>query len=156
MSRHDKPLARGASKPAGQITSSQPSVSQKMAGSVTHYQGNIVPPEMLQRLEDLVPGTAARVMEDTFTESAHRRAMEAAVNHGNIAAQAKQGALAEKKLNTVRISDLFGQGCGLLLSLCCIGGAVYLALNGHDWAAGGLCAIPTAAVVQAFRARSAT
>ena len=68
----------------------------------------------------------------------------------NIATQKNQLALGEKQQKSVFRSDLMGQVFGLIVCLSSIAAAIYLGINGHDWLAGAIAAIPTAAFIKAF------
>jgi hypothetical protein len=86
-------------------------------------------------------------------ESIHRRALESGANESNILAQQKHLAVLAEQSRGVFVSDLVGQICGALISLACIAGVAYLALNDHEVAGAALAGIPTAAVIQAFFAK---
>ena len=131
-------------------TGSQISITQQ-----DRFQGPIPPPELIERYDALVPGTAKRLIDLAVEESLHRRAIESNTNQANIAAQRKQGEIASYQTRAVFRSDMLGQAAGAIVSLGCIGGAVYLGLNNHEVAAAALCAIPLAAVIQALRGRKA-
>lgn len=115
------------------------------------YQGLIPHPAILQQFDDLIPGTAARIIQWAEDEQHHRRGLERQAHEANIAAQQRQLAIAEAQSRAVFKSDLVGQVLGFVVCLACVGGAVWLAMQGHYWVAGTLAAIPTAAVIQAFR-----
>jgi len=118
--------------------------------TVTHYQGAVPPPEILRGIDEIVPGAAARLITLAEQESNHRRSLEVKTIEANIAAQVAQVQINEQQTKAVFRSDMMGQIAGFLVCLCCIGAAVYLGLNGHDWLAGGIAAIPTAALIKAF------
>jgi fatty acid desaturase len=82
-------------------------------------------------------------------ESLHRRDLEMKANDANISAQQYQLRIAEQQSRAVFRSDLLGQIAGFIVCLACIGAAVYLGLNGHDWLAGMLALIPTGALIRA-------
>lgn len=119
------------------------------------FQSPLPSPEVIRNYDALVPGTAKRLIDLAVEESQHRRMIESTANQANIAAQRKQGEIASYQTKAVFRSDLFGQAAGVILSLSCIGGAVYLGLENHEVAAAALCAIPLAAVIQALRGRKA-
>lgn len=114
------------------------------------FQGPTPPPEVLERYDALVPGTAQRLFNLAVEESQHRRKLEDEANQANINAQQKQLEIADYQTRSVFRSDVIGQVAGGLVSLSCVAGSVFLASTGHDWAAGALAAIPTAAVIRAF------
>lgn len=74
------------------------------------------------------------------------------LNDGNLPAQAAQVRIAEGQMNRVFRSDLVGQILGFIICLVAISGSVWLGMSGHEWIAGGIAVIPTAALIQAFRA----
>ncbi len=132
---------------------SQPLVQPITLAAATQakvYQGPIPPPEVLQGFEQLVPGTAERLIKLAEDESHHRRSLEQQAMDANVSAQQAQSRIGEYQSKAVFRSDTIGQIAGLVVSLACIAGAVYLAVNGHEWTAAALAALPTAAVIRAF------
>ena len=118
--------------------------------TVTHYQGAVPHPDILRGFDELVPGAAARLIKLAEDEAEHRRKIETMAIDANIATQQNQLALGEKQQKSVFRSDLIGQVFGLIVCLSSIAAAIYLGINGHDWLAGAIAAIPTAALIQAF------
>ncbi|AXW48142.1 DUF2335 domain-containing protein [Ralstonia solanacearum] len=114
------------------------------------YQGPIPHPSILEGFERLVPGSANRLIEMAEAESLHRRSLEDRAQAANIAGQEKQLFIAEYQSKVVFWSDTIGQIAGTVVSLACIAGAVWLAMNGHEVAAGALTAIPGAALIRSF------
>jgi uncharacterized membrane protein len=57
------------------------------------YQGAIPPPEMLKGFDDLVPGSAERLIALAEQESLHRRSLEMQTLQANIVSQNHQNAL---------------------------------------------------------------
>jgi len=118
--------------------------------TVTHYQGAIPPPEILRGLDELVPGTAERLIALANEESLHRRAMEMKITDANITAQQTQLQIAAQQSRSVFRSDFLGQIAGLIVCIICVAGSVYLGLKDHHAPAIALAAIPTAAIIRAF------
>lgn len=132
---------------------SQPQIQPINVASETQtqvYQGPIPPPEVLHKFDQLVPGTAERLIKLAEDESNHRRQMEKQAMDANIAAQQGQLRIGEYQSKAVFRSDTIGQVAGLLVSITCVAGAIYLGANSHEITAGVLAAIPTAAVIRAF------
>jgi uncharacterized membrane protein len=125
-------------------------VKAKVQTVTTHYQGIVPPPDILRGLDEVVPGAAARLIKLAEEESIHRRHLEMNANKANISAQQHQLRIADQQGKAVFRSDLIGQIAGLIVCLACIGAAIYLGLNGHDWLAGMLALIPTGALIRAF------
>jgi uncharacterized membrane protein len=135
----------------------QPPIGSVQIGQVQAqsqlYSGPVPHPDILQKFDTLVPGTAQRMIQLAEDESIHRRRMESAALDANIDAQRKQLDIAASQNKAVFRSDLFGQVFGLVVALACIAAAVYLAMIGNNVAAGILAAMPTAAVIRAFFVR---
>ena len=106
--------------------------------------------KMLAGFENLVPGTAKMLIDLAESESTHRRNLELIATQANIDTQKKQLEIANNQIKVNFKSDTLGHSSGVIVSLACIAGSVWLALNSHDWVAAALAAIPTAAVVKAF------
>ena len=114
------------------------------------FQGPTPPPEVLERYDELVPGTAERLIALGIEESRHRRKLEQEVTHGNLAAQSKRLEIAQYQERAISRGDMTGQIVVAIVSLSCVAGSVYLANTGHHWVAALLASIPTAAVIRAF------
>ncbi len=117
------------------------------------YHGVIPPPLILQQFDDLIPGTAARLIQWAEDEQRHRQMLERDAQVANIEAQKKQLAIAERQARAIFLSDALGQCLGFVVCLGCVVGAIWTAVAGQTAVAIALAALPTAAVIQAFRAR---
>ena len=95
-------------------------------------QGPVPPPAVLEHYDRLVSGTAARMFQLAEEESLHRRRLEDQANSANVATQAKQLEIADYQTRAVFRSDAMGQAAGLFVSVSCIVGSVFLALNGRE------------------------
>jgi uncharacterized membrane protein len=115
------------------------------------YSGQIPPPALLRDFDTLVPGTAARLIQWAEDEQLHRRRLESDAQAANINAQQRQLAMNEYQSRSVFRSDMFGQALGFLVCAMCVAGAVWLGLAGQTASAVALAAIPTGAVLLAFR-----
>ncbi|MDT7514691.1 DUF2335 domain-containing protein [Rhodoferax mekongensis] len=114
------------------------------------YQGPIPHPNVLAGFDDLVPGTAQRLIDLAVNESEHRRNMERLAISANIENQSRNIAIAEYQSKAVVISDAVSQVLGASVTLACVAGAVYLAIHDQPGIAALLCAVPTGALIQAF------
>ena len=124
---------------------------QVVTTQVQQYSGQIPPPDLLRSFDDLLPGTAKRLIQWAEEEQNHRRRLESGAQAANIDAQQRQISIAQYQSRGVFRSDIVGQVFGLVVCLSCISGAVLLALNGQPTVAGALTIIPTGAVIYAFR-----
>ncbi|MCX7083930.1 MAG: DUF2335 domain-containing protein [Methylococcales bacterium] len=125
----------------------QPTANQP---SLTHYQGPIPPPDILQGLDDLVPGTAAKLIQLALDESEHRRSLEIKVANANISAQQQQSEINLRQTKAVFRSDILGQIFGFLVCITSISLSGYLGYQNHETLAFAIAAIPTAAIIKAF------
>lgn len=141
---------RQPSAPATRQANSNASTIQHIQTSSQVYEGPIPHPEILRQFDALVPGTAERLITLAEEESRHRRALENRAQEANVAAQQRQIGIGEYQSHAVFRSDIVGQAFGLTVCLACIAGAVFVGLQGHEWTAAALAAIPTAAVIRAF------
>ncbi|MDR0378899.1 MAG: DUF2335 domain-containing protein [Candidatus Accumulibacter sp.] len=100
------------------------------AAQVSHmtaaFTGPIPPPEYLERYNQIVPGTAKIIVDAFERESRHRQELETSAQNANIAAQQKQQTMIAERDKAIFKSDAIGQGCGIALSIACVGGAVIL------------------------------
>ncbi len=117
------------------------------------YQGPIPPPEILERFDILVPGTAKLMIEQSAEESRHRHALEEKTTLANIETQSRAMGVEEKRTSAIATSDLVGQVFGFVVAISCIVGAVYLAVHGYEKIAVALTILPSAAVLNAFFAK---
>lgn len=143
-----KPIKHHVPTIKNDIANANPSKIQ--AQTVTHYQGLIPPPDFLRGLDELVPGTAERLIRLVSEESQHRRDIEIKITNANISAQQTQLQIASQQSKAVFRSDLIGQIAGLFVCIICVAGAVYLGVQNHHAPAIALAAIPTAAIIRAF------
>lgn len=118
--------------------------------TVTHYEGAIPHPDILREMDNLVPGTAAKLIKLAEDESVHRRKLEVMAMEANIEAQQRQLDFNERQYKAVFKSDLIGQIAGFLICLTSIAAAVYLGISQHEGLAVAIAAIPTAALIKAF------
>ncbi len=148
---------RAGSAADSSLTQLQGEITATAQINHTHvFQGPVAHPEILRGYDEIVPGTAQRMIQLAEDESLHRRGLENESSRANIFAQKKQLEIAEQQSVSAFESDRTGQYLGALVSLSCIGGAVFLALDGREIAAAALSALPTAAVIQAFFAKKQT
>ena len=131
------------------VAHKQPHLTQNNH-SVKKYQGPIPPPEVIQELDALVPGTAAQLIKLIVDESEHRRTLESKAMDANIISQQQQLELNLRQSRAVFRSDVIGQISGLIVCILSIVAAVFLGLEHHEGLALAIAAIPTAAIIKAF------
>ena len=80
--------------------------------TVTHYQGAIPHPGVLRGMDELVPGTAAKLIKLAEDESLHRRKLELMAMEANVSAQQSQLDINLRQNRAVFRSDMIGQVAG--------------------------------------------
>ncbi len=138
-------------KPLSAIERATAPESRRQLTAETSYSGPLPPPELMRRYDELVPGAAERILRMAEQEAAHRQRASERQLDASIKLQEKQLDLAELQANKVFKSDTLGQILGLMVSLACIAGAVYLAMNGQAWVAAAMVGLPLAAIIKAFQ-----
>lgn len=138
-------------KPAAPRPPTAPAATTQVDLRQTEYSGQIPPPHLLRQFDELIPGTAARIIQWAEDEQRHRQAMEREAQAANVSAQQRDLDNVRYQTRAIVRNDALGQVLGFLICVGCAAAAVYLGLQGQTAVALGLVAIPTAAVVQAFR-----
>lgn len=122
--------------------------------TVSHsFEGPIPPPAILQQYDAAIPGAAERILRLAEQETQHRHNQENSATQANISAQRKQLDIADYQSRAVFKSDTTGQALGFIVSMACVAGSVYLAVNGQPWVAGALAGLPLAGIIRALRER---
>lgn len=84
-------------------------------------------------------------------QSKHRMELEKKALEVNQEISITQVKSNKAQIHWVGVSDMAGQIFGLMVSLSCVGGGVWLVINGHEWAGTALFSIPIAGIIKAFR-----
>ncbi len=110
---------------------SQPNIPQLVAARLESFSGPLPDPSTLKRFDEVLPGTAERIIIMAEQQQSHRQMLE----------------------KTVVIGDgrraMFGLGAGLFVAIAVLGVAAFLIYNGHDAAGtiiGGLDIVSLVAV----------
>lgn len=90
----------------------------RVIAKLTKFEGPLPPPNLLQAYEQIIPGSAERLLVLLETQAAHRRTIEQQLVSADIHAKRRGQAIAAV------LSSLFGVIAGILGYL------------GHDWLAG--------------------
>lgn len=96
------------------------------------WEGPLPPPNALREYEEIIPGSANRILESVEKQQEHSRNMERTVITGN----SKRAYL--------------GLFFGFIISILGIGGGIYLIATGHDWAGLSLAGINLTGLVGVF------
>ncbi len=89
-----------------------------MQSQSVHRSGPLPSPEDLEHYNEVIPNGADRIMKMAENQLEHRLSIEKSVVNSNN--------------NDSRLGQIFG----FVLSIVCIGAAVYLGINDHEWLAG--------------------
>lgn len=127
-----RPSKKRHALPTGHSPSAQSVSPQRHALHVAtfEYNGPLPPPEILRRFEDILPGTAERILRQFEVEAEHRRSCEQAMIESEIQRQAEEAKAYWR-----------GQWFGFLIGCLALSLGTVLAIMAHDWAgkiAGGL------------------
>ena len=116
--------------------------------------GPVPAPEILDGYDRLVPGSAERIIAMAEADQRHRIAMEREAQASDIAHRSELTALQTSNARSAFRSDLVGQGCGALIALTAVAGAIYTAAIGVHWAIPvALVSLPIGAIIKAVRER---
>jgi uncharacterized membrane protein len=96
------------------------------------YKGPIPPPAMLKQFDEISPGLALKIIENSFEQSRHRREIEKHV--------------IEKNTESRKLGMFIGGGLGFTALV----GAVITAVMGQPWVAGILVGAVTGGLVTSF------
>ncbi len=134
------------------------SKQQEPIQSIQHIEGQIIhmegyPPEVLEKFEQVIDGSARQLLDNMLEESRFRREMESKALEANIADRKRQLDSLEYENKKIASGNFYGQTIGAIVCLSCIGAAVYLAAaHPAQWKITlALIALPTAAIIRAFR-----
>lgn len=145
-------MSKGRPKPPRPRNNSPIQTQQKQVTvQAASFKGPLPPPSLLQEYDRIYPGAARVLIERAEKEADHRHEQENKALKANIDAQERHQQIVSAQSAAVFRSDALGQILGFIVCVACGIGAFYLGLNGHDLGAASLAAIPTAAIVQAFR-----
>jgi uncharacterized membrane protein len=116
------------------------------------HQGPLPAPQDLFAYDQYLPGTADRIIAMAEREQAHRMNQEDMQTRADIRHREEVVAAQRANAQGVFTSDLFGQGAGALIGACCVGGAIYTALQGvHPTIPIALVSLPIASIINAIR-----
>jgi uncharacterized membrane protein len=108
-------------------------VSQKHQVTLsTSYSGPVPPPAVLKQYNDLVPGSAARILDQAEKQTAHRIELEKLVTTSDI-----------WRAN-------WGLAAGFTVAMTAIVGGIALAFFGHEVSGGAIAGVAGAGLVSAF------
>ena len=107
-------------------------ISSQLTATFKSYVGPIPSPENLKQYNDLLPGTAERLISMAERQSAHRIELE------------------KKVISRQLEESTRGQYFGLIVALCFLAASYSLGMNGHDGLAGVLGGTTLVSLVAVF------
>ena len=109
MQNPKHPPPRQSQTASAVAAATQPLLQQVVTTTqVQQYSGQIPPPDLLRGFDDLLPGTAARLLQWADDEQMHRRRLESDAQAANIDAQRRQFSIADYQSKGVFRSDMVG------------------------------------------------
>lgn len=115
--------------------------------------GPLPTPEELFHYQQLIPGSADRIIAMAEREQAHRMNIEDMQSRSDI--KHRDELVASQRQNAAGVfrSDMAGQVLGAAVALVATGGAIYTAMIGaHPTVSIALVSLPVAAIIKALRA----
>ena len=100
--------------------------------SVTSYSGPIPPPALLREYDEIVPGSASRILDAWEKQSDHRMWLE------------------KKVLRSDIWRSWIGLGAGFVAQIFTVSVGGYLVLDGHDGAGATIATVGLASIVGTF------
>ncbi|MGY1488846.1 DUF2335 domain-containing protein [Methylobacillus pratensis] len=138
-------------RPPRKSNPSQDHQQDHLVAQHTSFEGPVPHPTILQGYEDILPGAAERILVMAENQSQHRIEQEKKVLDANEKIRLMQAEINRSQVRWVGVSDFVGQLFGLVVSLACVGGGVWLVYLEHDWAGAALFSIPIAGIIKAFK-----
>ncbi len=139
-------------KTSGSANREQP-LQVAIQREVIHISG--YSPEVLEKFESIIDGSARELFDNMLEESRCRRAIERDALDANILVRSRKLDESRKKTSGIIISNIIGQFLGFIVCMTCIGAAVYLGIVSPEYwkVPVAITAIPTATVIWALRGR---
>jgi uncharacterized membrane protein len=133
-----------ASEPASrQKPKAQQQSERQLVAMQAEFRGPLPPPDMLQRYEQVHPGTAERVLQQFERETQHRHAIEQKIVDAQLEAQ-------RAEIPAFRLGQVFAfiiAVVGLVSAAYCVSRAPSA---GHAWAGAGIAGISLATLAGVF------
>lgn len=114
---------------------SQPRANVQQVGMMVSWEGPIPPPATLRAIDELVPGSAARLIKQFEDEANHRRSLQ------------------RKSQLFPFLDQVFARICALIFAGGCLWLIAYAIEKGAYWAAGILSAAMVVGGINAIMAR---
>lgn len=120
----------------------------------TFRQGPIPAPRELADYDDLLPGTASRIIAMAEREQAHRMNQEDMLHRSDIRHRDEVVAAQREVARGTLISTMLGQTLGWLIAGGALAGAVFTAYIGaHPTVSIALVGLPIASIIKAMRVK---
>ncbi|MCA2640198.1 MAG: DUF2335 domain-containing protein [Microcystis sp. M137S2] len=109
-----------------------PILQGQISGSIAAFYGPIPHPTILKGYEEVLPGSADRILSMTEKEGEHRRKIETEL------------------VKNDNIRSYLGQIAGFTIAIVGLGGSIYLGINDKVWASGIMSAGTLTGLVTVF------
>jgi uncharacterized membrane protein len=117
----------------------------------TRHEDTVFPsPAILAEFDQLVPGSAEKIIESYIEEGHHRRRIENNITKANIHAKGQQVEQHKRQVNAINDSDFRGHVMGFLVCALSILGAIYAGIKNLHALSLMLALFPTAVLVKEF------
>lgn len=115
-------------------------------------QGPLPAPQELLQYDQLLPGSADRIIAMAEREQAHRINVEDLAHRAEIRHRDEIVGSQREVARAAFTSDLIGQILGWVIAAGCVAGAVYTAyIHANPWVSIALVSLPVASIIKAVR-----
>lgn len=149
-------LSSKVNRPPARRQKGAPTIAQVQQTRIEQHSGPIPSPDVLAKYEQMLPGTAERIIRMAETQQSHnhtleRRQLEADIQHRNEMLAAQKTAI-----NSTTLSDALGQILGFALAAACVAAAVYAGLwQKEPLIAAIFVSLPAVGIIRAVRGMQA-
>jgi uncharacterized membrane protein len=140
------------SAPAVSARNSEPKSQAAIQTVISSRSGPLPTPVELAAYNELLPGTAERIIAMAEREQAARHNADDQAQRADISHRDEMLAAQKAHTRSVFVLELVGQIFGVSVALACTAGAVYTAVVGaHPVVSVALVGLPIAAIIKALR-----
>jgi uncharacterized membrane protein len=125
-------MSKNKPQKPSKLTLTSENYSEELSIEGKYFRGPIPPPEILEKYNNIVPGSADRIIKSVENQSQHRQVLEKIV--------IKSGSR----------DSLLGIILGFIIGICGLTGGIFCVLKGHDWAGSIIAGADLAVLVGVF------
>lgn len=132
-----------------------PATARGQQVQLVSRQGPLPEPQELHAYNELVPGSAERIIAMAEREQAARHNLEDMAQRADIRHRDELVQSQRANARGIFFSDALGQTLGFIIAAACVAGAIYTAVQGAPAAVSiAFLTLPVASVIKALRSRN--